>query len=76
MSYVATSKDIDEAWEEFYLASERLGNTLKDATYNTNFTQRQVIIMNYLETQLKTDRCKLEIDFKDLKEAKNEQICR
>lgn len=43
MSYVADRNDIKEKWDEFWRASEKLGEVLKDAEYNSTFTQRQVL---------------------------------
>lgn len=73
MSYVATRQDISEAWEKFYLASEELGNVLKDATYNTTFTQRQTLTMQYLEAQLKADRYKIEDDVNEVLKGEEEE---
>lgn len=66
MSYVSTRTDIKDAWEEFYAASEHLGNVLHDAAKKIDFTQRRVLIMLYLEAQLKADRFKLESDFTEV----------
>lgn len=73
MSYVATRQDISEAWEKFYLASEELGNVLKDATCNAAFTQRQTWIMQYLEAQLKADRFKIEKDVNEVLKVEEEE---
>lgn len=59
MSYVADRNDIKERWDEFHRASEKLGEVLKDAEYNSTFTQRQVLQCGYLEAQLKADRYKI-----------------
>lgn len=41
MSYVPNRNDIKEKWDEFWRASERLGEVLKCAELNSTFTHRQ-----------------------------------
>ena len=72
MSYVANRNDIKDRWDEFYRASEKLGEVLKDAEYNSAFTQRQVLQCGYLEAQLKADRYKIWEDINEVLEGEDE----
>ena len=72
MSYVSNRNDIKEKWDEFWRASERLGEVLKCAELNSTFTQRQVLQCRYLEAQLKADRHKIWEDINDVLEGEDD----
>ena len=74
MSYRATREDISDAWEEYYIASETLGNTLDDAQYNVTLNQKQHSLCKYLDAQLQADRLRIEQDIQKILEYKNEEI--
>lgn len=72
MSSFADRDDIKERWDEFYRASEKLGEVLKDAEYNSTFTQRQVLQCGYLEAQLKADRYKIWEEINEVLEGEDD----
>lgn len=72
MSYVADRNDIKERWDEFWRSSEKLGEVLKDAEYNSTFTHRQVLQCRYLEAYLVSDRYKIWKEINEVLESEDE----
>ena len=72
MSYVADRNDIKERWDEFWLASKKLGEVLKDAQYNSTFTEGQALQCGYLDAQLRADRYKIWKEINEVLEGEDE----
>lgn len=72
MSYVADRNDIKERWDDFWRASGKLGEVLKDAQYNSTFTERQALQCGYLDSQLRADRYKIWKEINEVLEDEDE----
>lgn len=72
MSYVANRNDIKEKWDEFSRAAKELGEVLKDAKYNTTFTQREALLLGYIEACLVADRYKMWKEINEVLEGEDE----
>lgn len=72
MSYVADRNDIKEKWDEFSRAAKKLGEVLKDATYNSTFTKREKLLCGYVEACLVADRYKIWKEINEVLEGEDE----